>query len=563
MKKLFAFLMMIAIQSAAFGQVAANQFDPQIKRVAVFKNGYAFTYREAAATIQNGWAYTGKVPVGVLGTVWGYSTTPNIKVTQLLASETQKKEMERVASLAEFLVANEGGRLKVVLYNDDKGSRTFEGTFEVISQMHGFEPLSGDEVKRAAIDPNWLSYLTIALKTERGTLMIPFSQIQLAEIIGEAKWNKPKVSKAFQLGVKVEGAQNGQNINVGLAALEKGIRWIPAYRVEIKGSPVKEAKLELEAMLINDLSDMKDTDVYFVVGVPHFLFQDVTSPLSISTAYSGVSGNVDEYRRRDNGYRGMLENSVMSQVAKDKDGEDDPSPTTPEEEQTAGFSAEQLFLYQANQITLKKGERMSQRLFSLTVPCTEIFEWTINDSPQAANAYLNSSSYSNAPPQLIDLSSKIWYGLKMKNTTGMPWTTAPAMSFRDWKPLGQDLMTFTAIGGENILRVTPATEVLGTQTLEEKGRVREQLRYSGSTYDFDLVTIEGTIKLRNAQDKPVDVAITRNMVGQVLTASDMGKITKEGLNLQAINPNSRIKWNLTLAPGAKEIKYTYKVYVRA
>ncbi|HMS41276.1 MAG TPA: hypothetical protein PKE69_13685, partial [Pyrinomonadaceae bacterium] len=165
-------------------------------------------------------------------------------------------------------------------------------------------------------------------------------------------------------------------------------------------------------------------------------------------------------------------------------------------------------------------------------------------------------------PLLQDLSSKVWYALRLKNQTGMPWTTAPAMSFREWKPMGQDMLSFTPIGGENILRVTPATEVIGTHKLEEKSREQTTLRYGGSNYTFDLVTIEGTIKLRNIKKEPVELVLTRNMVGETLTATDGGKISREGLNLQSVNPNSIVKWNLTIPSGEKEIKYTYKVYVR-
>ena len=86
---LLALFCLLAVQ--AFSQIA---FSPEINRVAVFKNGYAFTYREAETTTENGWAYTNKTPIGVLGTVWGYSTSPNVKVTQLLASETESQETE-------------------------------------------------------------------------------------------------------------------------------------------------------------------------------------------------------------------------------------------------------------------------------------------------------------------------------------------------------------------------------------------------------------------------------------------------------------------------------------
>jgi hypothetical protein len=213
---------------------------------------------------------------------------------------------------------------------------------------------------------------------------------------------------------------------------------------------------------------------------------------------------------------------------------------------------------------LKKGERATMRLFSLTVPCSEVFEWTLNDVKDAQTRYMN-SNYSNQNDQinsLQDLTSKVWYALKLKNTTGMPWTTAPAISFRDWKPLGQDMLKFTAIGGEEVLRVTPATEVIGTHKLEEKSRIRERLRWNGSDYEFDLVTVEGTIKIRNVKKQPIELVLTRNLVGEVVDASDNGKITKEGLNLQSINSNSIVKWNIAIPNGEKELKYTFKVYVR-
>jgi hypothetical protein len=128
--------------------------------------------------------------------------------------------------------------------------------------------------------------------------------------------------------------------------------------------------------------------------------------------------------------------------------------------------------------------------------------------------------------------------------------------------MGQDMLSFTPVGGENILRVTPATEVIGSHTLEEKSRVPAEIRYGGNTVSFDLVTVEGTIKLRNIKKEPVELVLTRNLVGEVVSATDAGKISREGLNLQAVNPNSIVKWNASLPPGEKEIKYTYKIYVR-
>jgi len=536
-----------------------NQFSPEIRRVAVFKNGYAFTYREGEARTSNNWAFTTNTPIGVLGTIWGYSTSPNVKVMQLLASQTDKMETQRVTDVAEMILANEGSRIRFVDYYSKK---TFEGTYEIVSNHRNFAlPYAGSD---NPVAPQFAEErIVVALKTDGGILLFPVNEMQNVEFFGQPKMEKPKITRENRLLMKIEGANDGQNVNLGIAALERGIRWIPAYRVELKGAPVKEAKLELEAMLINELADLQNTEVNFVVGVPHFLFNDQISPLSMNSAFAGVSSYFQPgygSSRRDS-----YSNAIMSQVATNvrtsDDSDSDYSPTVSREEQTDASSAEQLFLYKTDQINLKKGERASLRLFSLTVPATEVFEWTLNDSPQTQQSYLQYSGSSSAVLQQ-DLSTKIWSALRLKNQTGMPWTTAPAISFRDWKPIGQDMMSFTPIGSDNILRITPATEVIGSHTLEEKSREQTELRYGGSNYTFDLITVEGKIKIRNIKKEPVELVITRNLVGETLNATDNGKISREGLNLQSINPNSVIKWNVTLPNGEKEIRYTYKIYVR-
>ena len=553
MKKLPLLLLLLLVSQTFIYAQYENSFSPEIKRVAVFKNGYAFTYREGETKIKDGWAYSNKTPIGVLGTVWGYSTTPNVKVTQLLTTKVEKFETERVTNISEVLIANEGARIRFMDYYNDK--KVIEGKYEILSNHRKFKNIIANRQTK----------LTIVIKNENSDTFYPVESIRNLEILGKINYSKPKITKENRLKIKVDGSKEGKTTNLGIAALERGVRWIPAYRVEVKGNPVKEAKLELEAMLINELADLKDSEVFFVVGVPHFLFQNTISPLSINTAFAGVSSYFNAGAGR--GRRDSFSNAIMSQVSTtydslSTDGGGNGSPTVTDEEQTNSFSAEQLYLYQTNQINLKKNERASLRLFSLTVPASEVFEWSLDDLPNTQKRYLDYGRNSNSVPLVQDLKSKIWYALRLKNKTGMPWTTAPALSFRDWKPLGQDMLTFTPIGGENVLRVTPATEVIGTHSLEEKAREQKTLRYGGRDYTFDLVTVEGTIGVRNIKKESVEVVLNRKLVGEMISASDDGEFSREGLNLQAVNPNSRIKWNLTIPTGKKEIKYTYKIYVR-
>jgi hypothetical protein len=278
-KSIVSLVLLCLLIVPAFAQTA---FSPEINRVAVFKNGYAFTYREAETTTENGWAYTEKTPIGVLGTVWGYSTSPNVKVTQLLASETESRETERVVNLFEFLIANEGAMVKAEITGGDAKTRILQGTYEVLSAMRGFKyippPVNNNNNYYYDINQR-MAEMSIGIKTEAGVQVFPVSRIETIEVLGQPKWLKPKTAKQPRLSIKTEGVATGQKVTLGIAALERGIRWIPSYRVEVKGTPIKEAKLELEAMLINELNDLKDTNVFFVVGVPHFIFEDTISPL--------------------------------------------------------------------------------------------------------------------------------------------------------------------------------------------------------------------------------------------------------------------------------------------
>jgi hypothetical protein len=529
---------------------AQAPFTTDVKRVAVFKNGYAFTFREGIAQLENGWAYTTNVPAGALGTVWGYTLAPNARVVELLASNSDKKESRRIENLAEYLLANESTRARFSLNYREK---VIEGIYDVIVQGGEFATetkiaFDPDSYKRAA-DP---SRLSVVVHADSGAMFLPLHQIATVEILGNPKIDKPVVIKENRLALKLAGASEA-NVQVGVAALERGIQWIPAYRVEVKGAPVTEAKLELEAVLVNDMTDLKDSEVYFVVGVPHFLFQNQLSPLSLNQTFSGVAGYLPKDAQ-------ILSNSLMTTVdgvAADS-SKGSSTATVEDEEQSETESAEQLFLYKADGITLKKGERASMRLFSITVPCTEVFEWTIDDRLQPASY----TSYDGQPIRVPEYSANFWYGLRLTNKTEMPWTTAPALSFRDWRPMGQDILTFTPKGADNVLRVSPATEVYGTHKLEEKSRISEQKKINGVPVMFDLITMEGTIHVRNVKNYPVNVTITRNLNGKIVPPTDGGHVTREALIQQSDNPRSVVKWNLMLPPGEKDISYTYRVYVR-
>ncbi|MGI8566509.1 MAG: hypothetical protein ACR2LZ_08530, partial [Pyrinomonadaceae bacterium] len=216
-----------------------SQFKPSIKRVAVFKNGYVFTYREGIVRPENGWAYTTDVPTGVLGAVWGYGVTPQVRVTQLLASEVETKHPSRVAGLEELLLVNEGAQVRV---KTDYSDKILEGTYVVLSPRRTFPVGGGGESAREiGAGASGSSDLDIALRTATGTTVVKASRIAYVELIDQPRWEKMVATMERRLAFRSEGHRAGQNVSIGVAALERGVRWIPAYRLEVRGEPAREA----------------------------------------------------------------------------------------------------------------------------------------------------------------------------------------------------------------------------------------------------------------------------------------------------------------------------------
>ncbi|MGQ9461908.1 MAG: hypothetical protein ACUVTP_03505 [Candidatus Fervidibacter sp.] len=132
------------------------------------------------------------------------------------------------------------------------------------------------------------------------------------------------------------------------------------------------------------------------------------------------------------------------------------------------------------------------------------------------------------------------------------------------------MLTFTAVGEEAILRLTPATEVVGDHEEQEITRtpVMEKRRVENGEGKEETVQVgwtvivEGTIRIRNTRGEPVSIIVKRRVEGEVLTASDEGEVkVYPPLRAADRNPTSQIRWQLTLPPGGKTLTYRYQKFV--
>ena len=357
------------------------------------------------------------------------------------------------------------------------------------------------------------------------------------------------------LRFKLLGAQEKADMTLGY--LQHGIGWTPSYMISLNDD--KTARITMQAAVINDGEDLTDTEVYFVVGVPNFAYASVPSPMNLQQnllAFMKDAESRDDGRglRYSNAIAGQLVNYEYKEL--DKTNELSFSQSVSE---LAGAPEEDLFLYSRNNVTLERGERASYNVFTANVDYEHVYEWDVVDAPRV-DAYGNVIQ-NNGNPQDAAARNVVWHSIHLKNATKFPWTSAPAMVISGVKPVSQDTLPYTPKAASANLKITVATDIRSNHEEREVARQQNVQRRHG--YEWDLVTVEGKLTLKNYKSKEVRVDVRKTLRGEADSVSDDGKALKLGEAIQADNPLSRLTWKIALKPGEeREVTYRYKIYVR-
>lgn len=504
-------------------------FTTKTRSIATFKNGLGFFLRDGEAALADGWAMTESVPAAALGTFWVGSSASGVSVERLIAAQEDVKRTAPATSVQDMLAGNVGKRLRLAI-----GDKVVEG--KLLS-------VPGPELA--------------LIETSAGTSAVNRRSVSWVEFEGAASPDFTISEKAKRLRFKLAGAGSKAPITIGY--LQKGITWSPAYLIDLLDD--KTARITMQGLLANDVEDIEGADVYFVVGYPNFMYADIVSPLALTqsvTSFIGaMSGSTSPV------YHGALAQSV-SNVA---DYEWAGRTAGPSESPGFGYSGvtampgapeEDLFLYQAKGVSLKKGERAYYTVFSAEAPFEHVYEWSIPDT-----SGIQPNGYVGNPPQSreVPTEEQIWHKLKLTNKSKFPWTTGPAMAMSKGSPLSQDILMYTPKGADGSVKITVATDIRGKRSETEKSREPDALK--GYGYTFYKITSEGQLTLKNFKSRQVTVDVKKTLVGEVLSASDDGAATKTAEAVRSVNPTSIISWKAPLKPGEeKKLTYTYFTYVR-
>jgi len=493
-----------------------------IKEITVFKDGHAFIAHEGEMPVdETGDVVMDYLPTPVMGTFWPYAADTGARLVAVRAGQ-KRLVVERTAlNLRETLEANVGGEAII----GEAGTNRFEATIVGVpsrsaQELASTSPPNGPE---RLSEPGNL----ILLKTSQGIKATSLDRIQ--EITFKDKPHSTVRTEEFRnlLTLKLEWGRGKprNSARVGLFYLQRGVRWIPSYKVEIDGKG--KASVRFQATLINELADLENVSVNLVVGVPTFALGNTIDPIALQQNLASLS----PYFQTDAGSRNgplasQFSNAIMSQAVRAAE-------YPPFAAGAAGASlgpevvdtgkSEDLFIFNVQHVTLKRGERMVLPVAEFALPYNDRFTLEFPFTPPAeVRANLNGEQQRelarlfNAP--------RVLHKLRLTNTSQYPLTTAPALIVREGQVLAQGLVTYTAAGAQVDLPVTTAVDIQTRKSDFETKRTPNAIQENGNSYS--RIDLEGKISLTNYRAQAAEVEITRYVLGVADQADHEGKLDK-------------------------------------
>lgn len=517
----------------------------QVSRVALFKNGLAFFIRQGELPARAGPVQVGPLPAASHGTLW-LSFSPAVSFANLSTGEESALEQRDAVSLPELLRANVGKKVRVLFGSND----SLEGLLKAYQRAGKPSPPNPYLEAEARFLPQPGSEVVI-LETESG--MVAFPPGSVSRIIFLETPLLQVTQEGSRVSLTGELVKTAPNQALTVSYLSKGLTWAPSYVIDV--SQPKQGLLSAKAEIINEVEDLKDVSVDLVTGYPYLQFSDIVSPLARRenlTAFLNALGSGSSSDRSRREY-GALTQQVMYNVGEMRAM---PAQSTMPGYGTAatGVTAEDLFLYPLQKVTLARDHTGYYPLFSEKVAYEHVYEWEIPDYVTEQEQYRRTEQPQGTP-------QVVWHSLRLTNSTQLPWTTAPAETMLEGQILGQAMMPYTPPGGEALVKITQATSVHAAENELETNREVNALQRYG--YSYDRITVEGKLLLHNFKDEAVTVKVTKTVTGEVQTSTPEAKVDKLAKGLRAENPRSRLTWEIPLAAGAEtEITYLYRVLIR-
>lgn len=551
-----------------------------ITEVTVFKDGHAFVLREGTVPVdESGTVVLDDLPAPVLGTFWPYAAEKGVTLQQVVAGKRELNAPRPAMNIRDLLDANVGAAVQVCEVDGKDYDAIIVGIPEAKPAGDRSPAGTGPLLASAQPAPRPEEQASVVLlQVHEQTKVVPIDRIRDLSFRQTPKQAVDKKENRGVLTLHLQSikAWRLERTQVGMVYLQKGLRWIPNYKVDIDGKG--NATVKLQATLINELADLKDTKVQLVVGVPSFAFKGNLDPMSLQES----AAQLGQHFQQQSQTAFAFSNAIMSQTAVFEPQSASPAPSGPSlgPDMPEGTKAEDLFIFTISGVTLAKGERAVVPVAEFTVPYKDVYVLDLPSAPPAEIVQSLRDSQQNRQGARLMLEPKVMHKLRLTNKTQYPFTTAPALIVQKGRALGQGMMTYTAVGGASDLDLTVAVDVRGKKTDVETERVPNAL--SWHNVSLAKISLKGTITISNSRGEPVDVEVVRHVLGQADSADQDGTMeqtnTREDaweLDLlpewfrwynwpgwwQHVNGIGRIRWDVHLEAGEKkELTYSWHYF---
>jgi hypothetical protein len=549
-----------------------------VKELTVFKDGHAFVLHAGTTNVDDkGNVVLDQLPTPVVGTFWPFATDKNAKLHSVNAGKRVVRVERTALTLRDLVEANAGADVVITEVSGAPYPARIEGFLaRSTEELAATSPPGSGEVLTQKSD-------LLLLKSAEGTRAINFARVQDVKFLG--KVNKTLATEEHRnlltLQLAWAGGKPEKTAEVGMSYLQKGVRWIPSYKIELDGKG--KAAVKLQATLINELTDLENVSVNLVVGVPSFAFKDMTDPVALNQTVTQLSPHFDPGLLSANAFS----NAMMTQVALPRHVE--------RAAPAAGVAVdlgpdvggsgknEDLFIYTVKGVTLKKGERLVLPVSQTTMDYKDVYTLEVPFGPPAEYRQQLGNDQQRAELARLMAAPKVMHKVRLHNNGDQPMTTAPALLLKDGKLLGQGMMTYAARGADVDVDVTTAIDVKVKKTDKETKRTPNAATYNGDPYW--RIDLAGSLSLTNLRGQAVEVEVVRNVLGNVGEATEGGKAEMVNVLEDDSSPGSwrpvwwawyswphwwyhfngmgRVAWKVKLEPGKSvDLGYTWHYYWR-
>lgn len=549
-----------------------------VREVTVFKDGHAFVLHAGTLpTDAQGHVPMDTLPTPVIGTFWPYAKEPRAQLQGVTASAQRVRVTRSARNVRELIAANPGAKIILTLPNDKRLDAEIVETLARPTEPSTPGRASGFPTTSAFGSGGFSVPEVALLKTKEGTQALPLDQIQTVTFRGAyTRQITEEISRnRMTLQLNWQGGARGRTAQVGMVYLQRGLRWVPSYRLQLDGKG--QARVKLQATLINEMVDLEDVTAHLVIGVPSFAFKDTPDAISLQQSFPELS----RYFQSDAQTGYAFSNGIMSQtMAAGRMGERmgnfrGAAPGGPENVpgEVGADRNEDLFLFTVKHITLKRGQSMALPIAEFRLPYRDVF--TLDISPQRLPQLANLSSEQQREMARMLRAPRVLHRIRLTNKSPYPLTTAPVLIANGERIIAQAMMTYTAVGGEADVTLTTAGEIRANKTEQEKQRTPAAMRWHDTS--FDLVEMTGTLALSNFGKAPVELEITRTVQGHLEKTegdSTASMISLEDAPLElfedqryylhtGVNGVGRLFWKRTLQPGENlELSYAWRYFTR-